>query len=114
MDLGKEELLPHEAAEHSFYEVWHGDRLLAYGVAVSGESVVVDIKASKIFFGRDSDPVEATGYQLLELYTFSLGESPRQTAKKSLPKVTAPDYTSEGVKYGVLRSIVFIKASFAV
>lgn len=103
-----------EQQKNSFYEIWHGERLLQYGTADFGKTVESFIKYDDIFFhdknkSNNDNKIHAVGYQMLELLIFSLGQVPRQTAARFTPKTVEPDYTSRGIKYGSLRSISYIK-----
>jgi WD40 repeat protein len=94
-----------------FYEIWHGDRLLTYGNAESGKTIEVLIKSSDLYIYSENRKIESCGYQTIELLIFSMGERPRQSSGKYTPKAVAPDYTSNGKKYGSLRSVTYVKVA---
>jgi hypothetical protein len=101
-----------EQQKDNFYEIWHGERLLQYGIAEYGKTIVTDISYDSIYFDDKKNPggrIDAAGYQTLELLIFSLGQTPRQSPIKFTPKMIEPDFSVRGIKYGSLRSISYIK-----
>eukprot|EP01035_Chromulina_nebulosa_P019129 gene19129-24965_t len=93
-----------------FYEIWHGDRLLSYGKVDVNHRSTIEIDCSEVYFGNESNKIEAIGYQTLELMVFSWGEKRRQSKKLLSPKATTPETNQKYCAvFGSLESITYIK-----